>query len=108
MAQNTVKALELAVFDSATIGGTYQVIDPDGFQAAPFLIFITNASTMPILVSYDGVTNNEYVAANTTKEIPSQTNSQPNAQYALWAKYTKVYVKGATGTGFITLSGYYV
>lgn len=108
MAQSSVKAVPLVVFDSATVTGTFQVIDPDGFIAACFLICITNESNMPILISFDGVTSHEYIPANTVKELPVQTNAQPNSNTALWSKYSKVYVKGATGVGFITLSGYYV
>lgn len=93
---------------SSAVTSSYTALNGTGFAEAPFFIRINNASSMAITVSYDGVNNHEFIAANTVFELPSQTNSQPNAQIALFPKYTIVYVKGTAGTGNIYLSGYYV
>lgn len=108
MAQNSVKALPLSTFSSASITSSYQLVNGTGFLAPVFLIHIVNDSTTAITISYDGTTDNEYVRAGSDLVIPSQSNSQPNAHYSLWSSYTKVYVKGTAGTGTIAISGYYV
>jgi hypothetical protein len=108
MAKNSVKPLLLSNLASSAITTTYAPLNGTGFTQAPFFIRINNASNMPITISYDGVHDHEYLVANSVFELPSQTNSQPNAHVALFPKYTVVYVKGTAGTGSIYLSGYYV
>lgn len=108
MAQNSVKPFILSSVLSSTVTGLYAPLNGTGFIQAPFFIRIINASSMAITVSYNGVDDHEFIPANTVFELPSQTNSQPNAQVALFPKYTVVYIKGTAGTGNIYLSGYYV
>ena len=108
MAQDTVKALILTSIDSADITEDYEPINPNGTEAACFLLRIVNDSDEPITISYDGINDNEFLLSNESLPIPTQTNSQPNARFALFHKYTKVYVKGSAGTGSVYLSGYYV
>jgi hypothetical protein len=108
MAQNSVKPLQLTTLLSSTISLVYQPINPDGFEQAPFFIRITNGSTMPVLISYDGIDDHEFVLNGSAFDLPSQAGSQPNAKVALFPKHTVVYVRGNTGTGNVTLSGYYV
>lgn len=108
MAQNSVKPFVLSSVLSSAVTSLYTPLNGTGFLQAPFFIRINNASNMAITISYDGVNAHEFLAANTVFELPSQTNSQPNAQVALFPKNTIVYIKGTAGTGNIYLSGYYV
>jgi hypothetical protein len=108
MAQNSVKALVLATFSSASVTGSYQAINSSGFAHPVFFLRIVNDSNKAITISYDGINDNEYIAANTTFELPSQTNSLPNAKVAQFNARTIVYLKGTAGAGTIALSGYYV
>jgi len=108
MAQNSVKPFILSSLLSSAITAQYAALNGTGFSQAPFFIRIINASNMAITISYNGVDDHEYVPANSVFELPSQTNSQPNAQVALFPKYTVVYIKGTAGTGTVYLSGYYV
>jgi len=108
MAQNSVKPFILSSILSSTVTGLYAPLNGTGFLQAPFFIRIVNASSMPITVSYNGIDDNEFIAANSVFDLNSQTNSQPNAQVALFSKNTIVYIKGTAGTGSIYLSGYYV
>ena len=108
MAQDSVKAFPLSSLASASVTANYAALNPNGFPAAPFYFRIVNASNMAITVSYDGVTDNEVVLANSVFPLESQTNSQPNARVALFPKLTVVYIKGTAGAGTIYLSGYYV
>ena len=108
MAQNSVKPFVLSSKASSTITGNYTAINSSGFIQAPFFIRINNASNQAITVSYNGVNDHEYIPSNSILELPTQTNSQPNAHMALFPKNTVVYVKGTAGTGNVYLSGYYV
>jgi len=108
MAQNSVKPFVLSSIASSAVTGNYAAINGTGFIQSPFFIRINNASNEAITVSYDGIHDHEYILANNVFELPSQTNSQPNAQVALFPKNTIVYIKGTAGTGNIYLSGYYV
>ncbi len=108
MAQNSVKSFVLSSVLSSSVTTLYAPLNSSGFTHTPFFIRIINASSVAITVSYDGINDNEFIPANSVFELPSQTNSQPNAQVALFSKGTVVYVKGTAGTGNIYLSGYYV
>jgi len=109
MAQNSVKPSQLTTILSSTlIANTFQAINPDGFEEAPFFVRITNASTQPVVISYDGINDNEAVLSLDSFDFPSQANALPNGQVALFPKYTKVYARGIAGTGNIFLSAYYV
>lgn len=108
MAQNSVKALTLSSLDSAAVVATYSAINGSGFAKPIFFLRIVNASNAAITISYDGVNDHEYIPANGVFELPAQTNSQPNAQTALFSARTIVYVKGTAGVGTIYLSGYFV
>lgn len=108
MAQNSVKPFALSSILSSAVTSLYAPLNGTGFAQAPFFIRINNASSVAIIVSYDGVNDHEFLAANSVFELPSQTNAQPNAQVALFPKNTIVYIKGTAGTGNVYLSGYYV
>lgn len=112
MAQDWVKAIPLTTFNSAALLAGYQVINVNGLPQQCFLVRIVNDSTTGVFISYDGSTDNDYIPSHTTADcvlqVASQTNAQPNAQKALFAKGTQVFVRGAAGVGLITLSGYYV
>lgn len=109
MAQNSVKPSQLTTILSSTlILNTFQAINPDGFEQAPFFIRITNASTQPVIISYDGINDHEAVLSLDSFDFPSQANAQPNANAALFPKHTIVYARGTAGTGNISLSAYYV
>ncbi len=108
MAQNSVKPLKLTNMLSSAITAIYNPIDNKGFAEAPFFIRINNASSNAITVSYNGIDDHEFIPANSIFELPSQANSQPGAQVALFPKHTIVFIKGTAGTGSIYLSGYYV
>jgi hypothetical protein len=108
MAQDTVKAFALSSIASSAISGTYAAINSSGFPHAPFFVRIVNNSNMQITISYDGVNDNDVVRSGADFDLPSQTNSQPNARKALFSKGTIVYVKGTSGTGNVYLTGYYV
>lgn len=106
--KNAVNAIELASIASSAVTASYQAIDATGIEKACFLLIINNNSNQAITVSFDGVTDNEYIPATTRVEFNVQNNAMPASWVALWPTGTKVYVKGTAGTGNIYVSGLYV
>ena len=71
------------------------------------LFKITNNTASDLTVSYDGVTNHEFVPAMTFVLIDITANKVWDCQFCL-AAGTQVYVKGAVAlTGNVYLSTYY-
>lgn len=106
--KNIIKAIPLTTFNSAAVAVGYQAINgPNGLDFPCIILRINNASNAAITISYDGLTDNEYLAANQVLQIEAQTNSLPNSNTCEFKKGTIVYVKGVAGVGTIALSGYY-
>lgn len=104
--KNKIAAIEVTSFDAALLAG-YMPINPGGLTEACFLIRIINNSDEDIDISYDGITDHDFLPMGETLEISFQNNSQPNNNVALIAKGTIVYVAGSGGSGTIYLAGYY-
>ena len=108
-ATNRIRAIPLTSFDAAELDGTPTAInDPAGLDNACVLLRIINDSDVPVWISYDGVTDHDYVMSQSVSQIYFQTNSQPNNKVCKAPRGTKVYMSGNTGTGYIYLSGYYI
>lgn len=111
MAQkNTVFAVPLSTFSSASVSGSYQVVNTGGLPNACFFLRIVNDSTKAVTVSYDGTNDHEYIPANTVSaplEVNAETNAQPKSVIALFPIGFTVWIKGTAGTGTISVSGYY-
>lgn len=105
--KNIVLAIPMTSINSNTVGAAYQAINPNGLPFACFDLKIVNNATTDVFVSYDGVTDHDYVPFTSGFQIPTQTNAQPQNMVALFRKGLKVYVKGTAGVGFIYLVGYY-
>jgi hypothetical protein len=108
MAQNKVKAITRTSIAGSSLTSSFQAINSLGLDAACFQITLFNTTNGTIDVSYDGSTNNDIIPANGSITIAAQTNNQPSAHMALFAKGQVVYVKGSSGTGSVYLIGYYV
>lgn len=105
--QNSIKALALASIDSASFTGNYQVINANGLSKSCSLVRIINSSNKDITISYDGTTNNDFLPAGGVLQLPFQSNSQPTNYVSLLPQGTKIWVKGAAGTGLVYVTGYY-
>lgn len=107
-ARNTVSSIPLTSVASVSLVGTYAPINTTGLPNACFMLRLTNSTDVGVTVSFDGVTNNEYIPAGGVVNLPVQSNSQYNNFIANFPRGTIVYVKGTAGmTGSIYLSGYY-
>lgn len=105
MISNRVKAVPLAVKDSSTLTGNFDLLK-DGLEEACFLVRIINNCDKDITISYDGANDNDFAVAKTVSRVTEiQLDFQLDNRRL--AKGTKIYVKGAVGTGNIYLVGYY-
>jgi hypothetical protein len=105
--KNTINAVELYFIASSVMDDDYQSINSQGLPYPCFLIRIINDTDENVTVSYDGVTDNDFIIAGDTLQLSLQTNNQPSNNVALMAKGTIVYVKGTAGTGDVYLAAYY-
>lgn len=105
--KNSVAAITLESLDTSTLSGAYKPISAAGLPQACFLLRITNAATKALTISFDGVTDHEYIPSGTSITLEVQTNNQPNNRVALWAKNQVIYVNGTASTGNVYVSGYY-
>ena len=109
MSKNFIQALALDSIDSATFTGALQAINPAGNTEACVILRIINDSDVDIEVSYDGITDHDYIRAGETLILDFQTNAQPNSKISKLKKGTVVWVASTTGagTGLVYLAGYY-
>lgn len=108
MAKNIVKAMEMQDVDVSTIGaGGWTAFNTAGLDGACFFLRFTNDSNTDVIISFDGVTDHEFIHSYTDISINFQTNSSPSNYVSKMPKGTVVYVRGVTGVGDIWLSGYY-
>jgi hypothetical protein len=97
-------AIPLMTFASSALTGSYQALSPATLPNEIFCLVITNGSSTPVTISYDGATDHEYMLAGGTKVINFATNASPVNYTCLMAKGTPFFVKGTAGTGTIAVS----
>jgi hypothetical protein len=106
--KNRVLPIPLSSIDSFSFTGAYQLVSGAAGVTHPCIIIrIVNNSDKDVTVSYDGTNDHDYIPTKTVRDIQFQTNSQPQNNMCSLAQGTKIYVKGAAGTGFVFLSGFY-
>lgn len=109
MAQDWIKAIPVKSFDTSTLSGSYQVVNPGGLPHACIKMRIFNNSTAVVTVSFDGVTDNEILPSGYLWQSPGQEDAPPNAKFALWRAGQQIWVKSSVAeAGSLTVSGYYV
>ena len=103
--RNSVSAIPLGAINANTFTGAYQLIG--GIPQACFMLRFINNTDEDVLISYDGVTDNDVIVHGTSTQISAQTNSQPNNFICVFPKGMHIYVKAANGTGEFYVAGYY-
>lgn len=100
-----IKAIPLISVNANTFDGAYHLA---GTLPQPCsIIRFNNKTNRDITISFDGVTDNEYLMTGESLTIPAQLNAQPTNYRALFAKGNTIYIKGVVGAGFVYISGYY-
>lgn len=111
--------VEMAVFDSATLTGSYQAMNGPsqyviytgtGFPDSIKSLKIYNGSTSGITVSFDGVTRHDYWPSGATIILDVQANHADNSAYGSGtlngAMGQVIYGLGTEGTGNVYISAY--
>lgn len=104
--RDTVSAITLTSIDSATFVNTFQTLNASLTGACIILRVINNSNT-DIIVSYDGIHDQDFVPKNTILQLDFQTNSQPNNKRCTMPIGTHVWVRGVMGAGLVYCAGYY-
>ena len=109
MPKNRLMAIPLGTFDAATLTAAFQPIYAGGLPHSLSLLRIINRSNVDIIISYDGLIDNDYIGVDSTFILPAQQNSQPRNQVMQIPAGDLLSIKQATapGVGTIYISGYY-
>ena len=102
--KNALKAITMVTINANTVvAGSYTVINATGFDESCNLIRVINRSKNDMHISFDGVTDHDYLKTDDEMQIPAPySRNQSN-----FKKLTKVYAKGTTSIGYIKVVGYY-
>lgn len=106
--KNVIKANELSIKDSATLTTAFVKFNTTGFEGPVAILRIVNDSNVPVYISYDGDSANDYIVEQTTLLLNFQSNSAPNNYVSLLRKNSHVWVYGSAGTGLIYMAAYYL
>jgi len=88
---DTFQCIEMSIFDASTLSGSFQVMNGAsqqsgtssvGFQNDIKILKIYNDGTTGVIISYDGVINNDYLPSKGTMIIDLQTNHADNSSYS--------------------------
>jgi hypothetical protein len=95
----------LRSIDSATFTGDYQAVGTPLSNGARIIKFM-NVTSVDVTLSWDGVTDNEFLPPNSFVLLDVSGNRE-NSQYLEVKMGTQFYVKGASGSGNFYISCYY-
>jgi hypothetical protein len=108
MSKNGIKAIEMQSLDVSTlVGAAFSPIGV-GLPHACFMLRIDNDSDINLVISYDGVTEHDFLHAGST-EVLFGFPQAPNMS-ATMAEHTVIYAANSTGgagTGDVYVIGYY-
>ena len=102
--RNALSYIPLSSINSATFTGAYQIVN-NNVSAPCFAFKIMNGSSVDITLSLDGVTDHDFIPANTGQVYDLQTNKQPNGDTCLLPQGSKIFVKGSVSTGLVYFVG---
>ena len=107
---SSFQCIPRAVFNTASLTGSYQALNGTGFGDDIKILKIYNAGTLGIDISYDGTTDHDYFPAGATQIIDLQANHADNSAYSSGTlngrKGQVIYGKGKAGTGNLYIIGY--
>lgn len=95
----------LRSFASASLTSSYQVLGTT-LNYPTKIIRLLNNGTTDVTVSWDGITDHDYLPAGSFLLLDVSTNKETSQVFTI-SKGTQFLVKGTAGTGNIYLSSYY-
>lgn len=106
---NAFQCITRAVFNTASLTGSYASLNGAGFSDDIKILKIYNGGTNGIDISYNGSVDHDYFPAGATQIIDLQTNhaDESGAAGTLNGKKGQIiYGKGTAGTGNLYIIGY--
>lgn len=116
---SSFQCIEMAVFDTATLTGTFEPLNGPtsyliftgaGFEEDIKILKFYNDGSLGITLSYDGVTRHDFLPSKGTFILDLQTNHADNSSNGAGTLYGKKYQiifgSGTAGTGNLYISGY--
>lgn len=94
MTKDFVVPLGLDHFDVTTITTNFQLVAETGLIAPCSALSLINDSNVTIIISFNGVDAHDCVIKLTALDILPQINSRLGNNVSLFAKGTKIWVKG--------------
>lgn len=111
MLRGIIQAIPVSVLGFADITDVLQEININGLPNSCFMLRITNSTDKDLVISFDGIHENDLLLSRTTSTLLGQTNAGPTNYVANWQKGLIIWVAGEAGnlptSGDIVLSGYY-
>jgi len=107
---NFLQAIEMTVYDTAGLTGTYAAINGTGTEEAVNVVKFYNASNVGVTLSYDGSTDQDFIPAGGTFILDLETNASGfggSSGHWMMRKGQVIYAKGSAGTGNLYFVGYY-
>lgn len=108
---SSVQCVTKAVFNPATLTGTYQVMNGTGFTEDVKILKMYNASTtVSIDISFDGITDHDFIPPLGTIIIDFQTNHSSKTTYGNGTLYLRkgqlLWGKTAESPTFLQIIGF--
>lgn len=108
---SSMQAITMAVFDTASLSGTYQSLNGTGFSDDVKVLKFYNGSNVGVTVSYNnGIADQDFFPSAATQIIDLQANHADNSAYGSGTlngrKGQIVFGKGSAGTGNFYIIGY--
>jgi len=107
MAKDIIVPIEMQSIDVSTIGaGAFSEVG-NPLEGALSFIRITNDSNTDVIISYDGITDHEYVPGGERISTYFQANATGANEVSKLSNRTIVFIRGTAGVGDVYVSGYY-
>ena len=108
---SSFQCITRAVFNTASLTGTYAALNGTGFSNDIKVLKIYNGSNVGVTISYDGgVTDHDFFPAGSTQILDLQTNHADNASNGsgtLYGRLGQILMgKGSIGVGNFYIIGY--
>ena len=101
---------DISNFDATTLNAAYQAINGSGSTEPFSIIKFYNSSTSLILISYDGVTDQDFVPPGGSFILDIRANADDirgTSNHKALKKGTVVYAKTSSNTDRLIMAAYY-
>lgn len=116
---SSFQAIEMAIYNTGSLtssfaginlAASYAIYTGNGFQYDIKILVIKNTSNVGVTISYDGITQHDFIEAGGHLVLDLQTNHSTNSSYSSGTLNGRqgqiIFGKGTAGTGNIYITGY--